>query len=58
MKENRVLSLDLVSQKLIEIEALKETYSAKLLPISNKSLLVVGGQSTKQRSAQTTEVKN
>lgn len=43
MKENRVMSLDLVSQKLIEIETLQETYNAKLLPISNMSLLAIGG---------------
>ena len=43
MKENCVMSLDLMSQRLIEIERLNETYSAKLLPITNKSLLVVGG---------------
>ena len=50
MKENRVMSLDLLSQKLIEIETMKETYLAKLLPTSGQTLLVVGGQSTKQRS--------
>lgn len=43
MKEDRVYSLDLFSKKLIEIEKLNETFLAKLLPISNKSLLVVGG---------------
>ena len=46
MKEDRVYSLDLFSKKLIEIEKLNETFLAKLLPISNKSLLVVGGQTT------------
>ena len=51
MKECSVMSLDLVSQKLIEIEKLKDTYAAKLLPASNKSLFVIGGQSTKIRSA-------
>lgn len=58
MKENRIMSLDLMSQKLIEIETLKDTYMAKLLPTSNKSLLVVGGQTTKQRSAKQTQIKN
>ena len=48
MKADRVLSLNLVNERLIEIEQLKDTYMAKLLPLSNKSLLVVGGQSTKQ----------
>lgn len=49
MKENRVMSLDLMSQRLIEIEKLSETFNAKLLPITKKSLLVVGGQSIKDR---------
>lgn len=58
MKENRVMSLDLVSQRLIEIEQLQETYLAKLVPVTNRSLLVIGGQSTKQRSIQSTQIKN
>ena len=58
MKENKVLSLDLMTQKLIEIEQLQETYLAKLVPMANNSLLVIGGQSTKQRSAKQTLVKN
>ena len=43
MKECSVMSLDLATQKLSEIEKLKDTYAAKLLPVSNKSLLVIGG---------------
>ena len=58
LKDDCVMSLNLLDQKLIEIEKLHETYLAKLIPISNKSLLVVGGQSTKQRSMQNTKVKN
>lgn len=43
LQESRVMSLDLVTQRLIEIETLSETFSAKLLPISNKNVLAVGG---------------
>lgn len=58
MREDRVYSLDLLSQQLIEIERLHDTYNAKLLSVDNKSLLVVGGQSTKVQKPQTTQVKN
>ena len=37
---------------------MKDTYAAKLIPASNKSLFVIGGQSTKIRSAaQKTQIK-
>ena len=51
------MSLDLLSQRLIEIEKMGETFNAKLLPITNKSLLVVGGQTVKDRKPQT-QIKN
>jgi len=40
----------MLNKKVIEIEKLNEVYQAKLLPLSNQSLLVVGGQSTEERS--------
>ena len=46
MKEDRVYSVDLLTKQQCEIEKLEQTYMAKLLPISNKSLLVVGEQTT------------
>ena len=48
MKEDRVYSVDLLTKQQCEIEKLEQTYMAKLLPISNKSLLVVGGQTTQK----------
>ena len=44
MKQNRVFSVDYLTQQQIEIEELRNTYHAKLMPLSNKSLLVVGGK--------------
>ena len=43
LKQNKVFSVDYLTQKEVEIEELKKSYYAKLMPISNKSLLVVGG---------------
>ena len=33
-----------MTRREVEIEELKKSYYAKLMPISNKSLLIVGGQ--------------
>ena len=57
MKEDRVYSVDLLTKQQCEIEKLEQTYMAKLLPISNKSLLVVGGQTT-QKLGKQTQIKN
>ena len=45
MKQNKVFSVDFLSQKQIEIEEMRNTYHAKLMALSNKSLLVIGGKS-------------
>ena len=44
MKQNKVFSVDYMSQVQSEIEELRKTYHAKLMPLSNQSLLVVGGK--------------
>ena len=44
MKQNKVISVDYLSQIQSEIEELRQTYHAKLMPLTNKSLLVVGGK--------------
>ena len=43
LKGRQVNSIDVLSQKITEIEQLHEVYHAKLLPLSNQSLLVLGG---------------
>jgi hypothetical protein len=57
MKQNQIYSLELFSKQLREIESMKDVYQAKLMPLSNQSLLVVGGQSTEKRSDEKTQVK-
>jgi hypothetical protein len=57
MKGSSVHSIDLISQRMYDIEQLKDIYNAKLLPLSNSSLLVMGGQSTEKRSDGQTKVK-
>ena len=57
MKGNSVYSIDLLTKQMNEIEKLREVYQAKLLPLSNQSLLVVGGQSTDKRAQGVTKVK-
>ena len=42
---------------MIEIEQLHDVYQAKLIPVSNKSLFMIGGQSTEERSDAVTKVK-
>lgn len=45
IKENAVLQIDVINQKLAEIHRLKDLFLPKLMPLDDSSLLVVGGQS-------------
>ena len=57
MKQNKVFSVDYLTRKEIEIEELRKSYYAKLMPISNRSLLVVGGQSDPVRGGKANVVE-
>jgi len=57
MKAASVYSYDLLNQRQHEIEQLKEIYMAKLMPLSKKSLLVLGGQTTEKIAEGVTKVK-
>ena len=57
MKQNKVFSVDYLTQKENEIEVLQKSYYAKLMPLSNKSLLVIGGQSQPVRGGKANVVE-